>query len=65
MRMSDLISHLSPTELTEIALVLFLAVFAAVGLRAFRRSQKPVHAAAVQAPLADDASPRRRDGGDA
>ena len=36
MRLSELVSRLSPTTMTEIALVLFLAVFVAVGLRAWR-----------------------------
>jgi cbb3-type cytochrome oxidase subunit 3 len=58
MRLSDLIPNLSPTQYTEIALVLFVAVFAAVGLRAFRRSQRAVHAEARAIPLADDATPR-------
>ena len=59
MRLSELISHMSPTTLTEIALVLFLAVFAAVGVRAFRKSQRAVHARAAIAPLADDAEVKR------
>jgi len=58
MRMSDLISKLSPTQYTEIALLLFLLVFTAVAIRAFRRSQRSVHDAARMAPLADDAAPR-------
>ena len=61
MRLSELIANLSPAQYTEIALVLFLAVFAAVGLRAFRRSQRATQEAARLAPLADDASPRRGD----
>jgi cbb3-type cytochrome oxidase subunit 3 len=59
MRLSELISHMSPTTLTEIALVLFLAVFAAVGVRAFRKSQRATHAHARLAPLADDAEVKR------
>lgn len=55
MRLSELISHLSPTRLTEIAMVLFLAVFIAVGVRALRRSQRPLHDHALGLPLADDA----------
>ena len=61
MRLSELISRLSPTQYTEIALILFLAVFAAVSIRAFRRSQRGAQDAARMAPLADDAAPR--DGG--
>lgn len=62
MRMSDLISHLSPTQYTEIALVLFLFVFAAVGLRSLRKSQRAIHEAARMAPLADDTTPRHEEG---
>jgi hypothetical protein len=60
MRMSDLVSALSPTQYTELALILFVAVFAAVGFRAFMRSQRPIHEAARQTPLADDATPRTK-----
>jgi cbb3-type cytochrome oxidase subunit 3 len=62
MRLSELISQLSPTQYTEIALVLFLGVFAAVSVRAFRRSQRAVQEAARHAPLADDAAPRGEGG---
>lgn len=55
MRLSELITHMSPSELTEIAMVIFLAVFVAIGLRATRRSQRPIHEHAVELPLADDA----------
>jgi cbb3-type cytochrome oxidase subunit 3 len=59
MRLSELMSHMSPTTMTEIALVLFLAVFAAVGVRAYRKSQRAVHDRALMAPLADDAEVKR------
>lgn len=55
MRLSELITHMSPSQLTEIALVIFLAVFVAIGVRAVRRSQRPIHDHAVGLPLADDA----------
>ena len=55
MRLSELISHLSPSQLTEISMVLFLAVFVAVGVRAVRKSQRPLHDHAAGLPLADDA----------
>jgi hypothetical protein len=35
MRLSELMSALGPTGLTEVALVIFLAVFFAVGVRAW------------------------------
>lgn len=55
MRLSELISRLSPTQFTEIAMVLFLAVFVAISIRALRRSARPIHEHAVGLPLADDA----------
>ena len=36
MRLSELMSALGPTGLTEVALLIFLAVFVAVGVRAWR-----------------------------
>jgi len=56
MRLSELMSRLSPTELTEIALLLFLGVFIAVSIRALRKSARADHAEAVTLPLADDAT---------
>ena len=55
MRLSDLMSRLSPTQLTEIALIIFLAVFVLQALRAVRRSARPLHDPAAGLPLADDA----------
>jgi hypothetical protein len=54
-RLSDLISSLSPTQYTELALVLFLAVFAAVAIRHGGKRRAAEHAACAQLPLADDA----------
>lgn len=39
MRLSELMSALGPTGLTEIALLLFLAVFVAIGVRAWRTAR--------------------------
>lgn len=36
MRLSELMSAMSPTNFTEVALLIFLGVFIAVGLRAWR-----------------------------
>jgi hypothetical protein len=58
-RLSDLISSLSPTQYTELALVLFLAVFAAVAIRHGGKRRASEHAACAQLPLADDAGDRR------
>jgi len=55
MRLSEMIAHLSPSQLTEIAMVIFLVVFVAVSLRALRKNQRPIHEHAVELPLADDA----------
>lgn len=55
MRLSELMSRLSPTELTEIALLLFLGVFVAVSIRALRKSARAGHTEASTLPLADDA----------
>jgi cbb3-type cytochrome oxidase subunit 3 len=52
MRLSDLVSHLSPTELTQIALLLFLGVFIAVAARAWITS-RAVHERAAAMPLDD------------
>lgn len=54
MRLSELVSRLSPTQLTEIALLLFLAVFVAVSVRAWRRAAQTGHAEAAALPLAHD-----------
>ena len=55
MRLSELISRLSPSQFTEIAMVIFLAVFVAITIRALRRSARPIHEHAAGLPLADDA----------
>ena len=55
MRLSDLIAGMSPGQLTEIALVIFLAVFLLQALRVTRRSARPIHDHAVGLPLVDDA----------
>lgn len=39
MRLSELMSAMSPTRLTEVALLIFLAVFVAVGARAWRTAR--------------------------
>ncbi len=63
MRLSELMSQLSPTQLTEIALVIFLVVFVLQALRALRRSARPLHDQAAVLPLADDAPTYQRGGG--
>ena len=58
-RLSDLVSALTPTHFAEVALVLFLAVFAAVAVRHGGKRRAAEHAACAQMPLADDAGDRR------
>jgi len=58
-RLSELVSALSPTQYTEMALVLFLAVFAAVAIRHGGKRRAAEHDACAQLPLADDTGARR------
>jgi len=53
-RLSDVVSALSPTQYAELALVLFLAVFAGVAIRHGGKRRAAEHAACAQLPLADD-----------
>jgi len=54
-RFSEWVSALSPTQYTELALVLFLVVFVGVGIRHGGKRRAAEHAACAQLPLADDA----------
>jgi cbb3-type cytochrome oxidase subunit 3 len=54
MTMSDLVSALSPTQYTELALALFVAVFVAVAIRHGGKRRAAEHAACAQLPLDDD-----------
>ena len=56
MRLSELMSAMSPTQLTEVALVIFLAVFVAVGIRAWRTTASE-HERAARMPLDDGERP--------
>lgn len=53
-RLSELVSALSPSTYTEIALVLFLAVFTAVVIRHGGKRRAAEHAACARLPLDDD-----------
>lgn len=55
MKLSDLVSALSPTQFTQIALLLFVAVFVAVAIRHGGKRRAAEHAACAALPLADDA----------
>jgi hypothetical protein len=58
-RFSEWVSAMSPTHFTEVALVLFLAVFAAVAIRHGGKRRAVEHASCAVLPLADDAGDRR------
>lgn len=56
-RFSEVVSAFSPTQFTELALVLFLAVFVAVAWRHGTKRRAAEHASCAQLPLADDEAP--------
>jgi cbb3-type cytochrome oxidase subunit 3 len=56
-RLSELVSALTPAQYAELSLVLFLLVFAGVLLRHGGKRRAAEHAACAQLPLADDAMP--------
>lgn len=58
-RFSELVSALSPTQYAELALVLFVLVFAGVAYRHGGKRRAVEHAEAAQLPLADDTGARR------
>ncbi|MEJ7600267.1 MAG: hypothetical protein WKG01_20325 [Kofleriaceae bacterium] len=58
MKLSELVSAMSPTQFTELALVLFVLVFVGVLFRHGGKRRASEHAACAQLPLADDAAPR-------
>lgn len=53
-RFSELVSALTPTHYTELALVLFVVVFAAVVFRHGGKRRAVEHAECARLPLADD-----------
>jgi cbb3-type cytochrome oxidase subunit 3 len=58
-RLSELVSALTPAEYAELSLVLFLMVFVAVLVRHGGKRRAAEHAACAQMPLADDDGVRR------
>lgn len=58
-RLSELVSALTPVQYAEISLVLFLAVFAAIAIRHGGRRRAAEHAECAALPLADDAGGER------
>ncbi|GMV25295.1 MAG: hypothetical protein AMXMBFR58_13260 [Phycisphaerae bacterium] len=59
MRMSDIVGYLDLSVYPQVALVLFLGVFAAVVWRATSRSRRAEFEAIARIPLVDE--PARRD----
>lgn len=58
-RLSELVSALTPSHFTQVALVLFMAVFVAVAIRHGGKRRAVEHATCAQMPLADDAGDRK------
>jgi cbb3-type cytochrome oxidase subunit 3 len=56
-RFSDLVSALSPTTYTELALVLFALVFVAIAIRHGGKRRAAEHAACAQLPFDDEPVP--------
>lgn len=54
-RLSELVSRLTPSDFTQLALVLFFAVFVAVAIRHGGKRRASEHDACAQLPLSDDA----------
>ncbi len=55
MRLSELVSNLTPSSFAQATLLIFLGVFVAIAWRYRRHTPELTHAAAL--PLADDAAP--------
>lgn len=58
-RLSELVSALTPTQYTELATVLFVMVFLGVLVRHGGKRRAAEHALCAQMPLADDDGARR------
>ena len=58
-RLSELVSAFSPSQYTQLALLLFVGVFVAVAIRHGGKRRAAEHAECAQLPLADDAGERR------
>jgi cbb3-type cytochrome oxidase subunit 3 len=58
-RLSELVSALTPSGYAELALVIFLIVFAAIAVRHGGKRRAIEHAACAQMPLDDDDGSRR------
>ncbi len=60
MRLSDIVGGMDLATYPQIALVIFLAVFAAVSWRAFHKRHAAEHARAAHLPL-EETQPGRKD----
>jgi len=58
-RLSELVSSLTPSQFAQLALVLFVGVFVGVAWRHGGKRRAAEHAACAQLPLADDAGESR------
>jgi hypothetical protein len=58
-RLSELVSALTPSQYAELSLVLFLLVFAGVLVRHGGKRRHAEHTACALLPLADDAGAQR------
>jgi len=57
-RLSELVSKLTPSQYAELALLLFVLVFIGVAFRHGGKRRATEHEACSQLPLVDDADPR-------
>ncbi len=57
-RMSELVSRLTPSDYAQLALVLFFLVFVAVAIRHGGKRRREEHDACARMPLMDDADRR-------
>lgn len=57
-RMSELVSKLTPSDFAQLALVLFVLVFIGVAIRHGGRRRREEHDECAQLPLMDDAERR-------
>jgi cbb3-type cytochrome oxidase subunit 3 len=54
MRLSELVSNLTPTQYTQVALVIFLVVFVGIVIYVFSRRNRETFERARSLPLEDD-----------
>lgn len=57
-RLSELVSTLTPSDYAQLALVLFFLVFVAVAIRHGGKRRREEHDACARLPLMDDVAPR-------